>query len=347
MEYDKLLYRILLGYYFIDVNNIRYKVVYPDLRLKYEAELLYDKIIEDNKFEKTYLDNQQIKFYLLTNNIWSAQDDEKLKNCEKFLEESKIQLYLNFFNQKNKMLYKKHILKSQQDIIKFYAQKNSFNYLTIEEQALSIKNEFLIINTIYDINNNLVFNNIDDNLEYHQLQIFIKEIIDNAITATQLRSIARSDLWRSYSVANNLEKDIISMNDDFRHLLNLHKMYENAKQHPESPDQTIIDDDDALDGWFLFQNRKTEKEKKKNAMLDKLGGNKIKNANEVFVLTNDIQERNEIYELNDTNSRAQIKELIATSNSTEESIKWQNIGFVQRDLRAEAQQRFVQHQKGK
>lgn len=348
METDKLLYRIFLGYYYIYINNSRYKIIYPDLHTKYEAEFLYEQIIEDNKFEKVYLNENEIKMYLQINNIWTATDEERLKNCEKFLEESKVQLYLNYMNEKNRTTHKKNIKKSMEDLIKLNGKKNSFSYLTIKDHATSIKNEFLIMKSIYDSNSNLVFDDPGNNydFEYHKLELFIREILEQAINPTQLRAIAKSDLWKSYAVASNLEKDILLMNDDFRHLLNLHKMYESVKQHPESPNQQIIDDDDALDGWFIFQNKKAEKEKKKNAVLDKFGGNKLNNANEVFLLTNDIQERNEIYDLNDIKSRQEAKEIIKLGENKKD-MKWQEIPFVQRDIQLQAQEKMVTHQRGK
>lgn len=336
---EKILYRILLGYYYIYIDDIKYKIIYPDLRIKYEAELLYEKAIEDNKFDKRYLNDNEIKTYLQYNNIWNTSDDVKLKDCEKFLEDSKIDLYLNFHNSKNKIKLEKNIIKAKNDLEKLLVKKNSFNYLTINDQATSIKNEFILMNTIYDTHNNLVFNYDNyDTFEYHKLQIFIREILDNSIKYEELRLLTKSDLWKSYAITSNLDKDILLVNDDYRHLIHLHKMYENVRQHPECPSEEIIDHDDALDGWFIHQNRKAEKEKKKNAILDKFGNN-VKNAGEVFLMTNDVAEKHDIYDLNDLTTRQNIKEIINTSKSLSdnESIEWQKLGFVQRDIRQQIQ----------
>ena len=35
------LYRIISGYYLIDIQNIRYKVIYPTVDIKYQAEQIY------------------------------------------------------------------------------------------------------------------------------------------------------------------------------------------------------------------------------------------------------------------------------------------------------------------
>jgi len=347
MNLDKLFYRVILGYYYIYIDSIKYKVTYPDISIKYESEILYDEAIEDNKFDKVYLNNDEIKLYLKIHNIWTPNDETKMKDCEKFIEDSKVELYLNYINEKTRARHKKNIEKSTKDLENLFYKKNSFNYLTIEDHAASIKNEYILMNTIYDYNNKLVFNyNEYNKSSYHKLQSFIKEILDYAVKPDQLRLLAKSDLWKSYDISSNIEKDILLINDDYRHLINLHKMYDNVRQHPDCPSQEIIDDDDALDGWFIYQNKKSEKEKKKNAILDKFGGN-IKNAGEVFVLTDDIQEKKDIFDLNDPTSRHNIKEIIATGKKqeTDQSVKWQDLPFVQRDLQAQAKQQSSQTMK--
>jgi hypothetical protein len=345
---EKYLYRILLGYYYIYVEDQKYKIYYPNIDVKYEAELLYDKIIEDNKYDKIYLTEHEINIYLQTNGIWTKEDTNRLKDCEKFLEESKIDLFVNFTNEKKKTQNKKNIQRATKDTEVLYNKKNSFNYLTITDHAASVKNEFILMHTIYNSFNKLVFDyNNYDTLDYHNLQKFIREVLENTIKPNLLRLLVKSDIWKSYCVASVLEKDIININDDYRHIINLHKMYDNVRQHPECPSNEIIDDDDALDGWFIYQNRKAEKEKKKNAIMNKFGNN-MKNAGEVFLMTDDINERNDIYDLNDVQSRQNIRELINFSKQNPEgNINWQDISFVQRELRTQANQQAHQSIKRK
>ena len=338
---DKLLYRILLGYYYIIINDIKFKIKYPSLDVKYEAEVLYDEIIENNKFDKRWLTQKEIDFYLNINNVWNNNKNKELENLEKGLEKIKIQLYLNFFNKDKRKYFKTEIAKLNKNISKMVSIKNSYSWLGIEDHALSIKNEFIIMNSIYTIEDKLVFNNPNlDTYEYKQLQIFISEIIDYTININHIKKIAKSDLWKSYANTTNIEKSINNINDDYRHLINTHKMYENAKQHPEAPSEEIIDDDDALDGWFLYQSEKIEKEKKKNTILNKVGGN-IKNAGEVFVLTDNQDEAKSIFALNEGSAIIEYNELKNASKQIQEkgeSVKWQDLSFTKRKLQEQISQ---------
>jgi hypothetical protein len=347
MNLDKILYRILLGYYHISIEEKQYKVLYPSMDIKYQAEILFDKIIEDNKFDKRLLTEKEIEIYLQTNEIWKPEDQKILDDSKKFLDEIKINLYLNYLNETSKIKIKKQIKSINQRINRLLVDKNSMNYLGIKEHATSIKNEFIIMNTIYD-NTKLVFNNPEkDSHEHQKLQTFIREIVYQALDINILRDLVKSEIWRSYASCFNLQKDTYEINDDYRYLVGLHKMYENVRQHPECPSEEIIADDDALDGWFLYQNKKSEKEKKKNSILNKVGGN-IKNAGEIFLMTNDANEAKEIFDLNDEESKRNIREIISTSQENKDSnIKWTDLGFVQKELQQKTQQIKDQQIKGK
>jgi hypothetical protein len=329
---DKLLYRILLGYYFISLNDTKYKIVYPSIELKYEAEILYDSIIDDNKYDKSWMTEEEINFELAKNEIWTKEDNDILEITKKSIDSTKIELYLNFGISSKRNKIKKSIKAMNRQINELYSKKNSLNYLSIKEHALTIKNEFLIMNSIYTLNNKLYFDNPkNENYETKELHYFIKEILDNSIDIIMLKSIARSEIWKSYINSNTQLENSINLNDDYRYLLSIHKMYENAKQHPESPTEEIINDDDALDGWFLFQNKKAEKEKKKNATLDKLG-NKLKESDHVFIVGQDQQEIAEVYSLNDDKEREIARQVIDATYKSPTLTDWKDIPFVKQQL---------------
>ena len=68
--------------------------------------------------------------------------------------------------------------------------------------------------------------------------------------------------------------------------------------------------------------------------MNRIGGN-IKNAGEVFVMTDDIKEKQDIYDLNDKTARNNIRELISTSSKLtkeDKPIQWSDLSFVKRDL---------------
>jgi hypothetical protein len=205
------------------------------------------------------------------------------------------------------------------------------DHLGIKDYALSIKNEFIIRNCIYDKNNTLVFNPEYDECDHKKLHIFIKEIVEQSIGVKDIRSLARSDIWRSYAASCQIEKDLFNTTDDYKYLINLYKMYDNARQHPEAPSEDIINDDDALDGWFIFHNRKAANEKKKNSVLSKVGP-KLGQHN--FIFTNNEDEAKAIIDSNSPKEKMFAEQVIQYAQSNPGK-SWNEIPIVKQEIQNE------------
>jgi hypothetical protein len=343
---EKFLYRILVGYYYINLKNSKYKIKYPSIETKYEAEMVYENIIEENKFDKRLLTIKEIELYLLSNNIWLPEYDQKIKNTENQIEDTKVEIYLNFLNPSKKKFFKNSLLTLKKILSQLYDKKNSFNHLSIEEYALSTKNEFIISKSIYNLNNDLVFS-YNDNLDYMFLQNFIHEIYSNMLTADIIRQIAKSNIWKSYASTSKIERDILDINDDYKLLISFNNMYTNIKQHPECPSEDIISDDDALDGWNIHQNRIAEKEKKKKSIMDKVGPGKAKNKGDhVFIFTNNEEEVSAINDLNSIENQ-RFKKEVSEFSKNNPGTKWQDLPPIKRQAEIEAQKALEQKIKGK
>ena len=122
-------------------------------------------------------------------------------------------------------------------------------------------------------------------------------------------------------------------------------MYDGAKEHPEGPDDDVLEDDDAFDGWCISERRKQEEERSKSRAEKMLPGN-LKNANEVFVMANNRYEARDIHSLNDSGGKAVIQER-KRALQTNKEIKEQNLPDVQRDLIITKNQKMIESRKNK
>jgi hypothetical protein len=95
-------------------------------------------------------------------------------------------------------------------------------------------------------------------------------------------------------------------------------MYDNIHEHPECPDDVIIADDDALDGWMLVQKNKSLQEKKQKG-VEQLG--KSGNSSEVFLMANDIEEASEIVDMNSDESLRIYKTRVKSTQEANRPIK--------------------------
>jgi predicted oxidoreductase len=75
------------------------------------------------------------------------------------------------------------------------------------------------------------------------------------------------------------------------------KMYDNIHDSSECPDDSVINDDDVLDGWFILQRKKREQEKKESDMEQNLNS-EISSKQEVFLMASDREEAMKIDSIN-------------------------------------------------
>jgi uncharacterized protein YdiU (UPF0061 family) len=242
-----------------------------------------------------------------------------IKDLEKKIDNNKVDYYNNFkFSDKKKSI-QKNLQNYKKQLNTILLKKEELYSNTLEGYANSIKNEFIITNTLYK-NNDLVFNSNKSENNYILFNNIINELNKYSISITEFKKLARTNNWRSYW---NIKKNDVFKNqltDDQRTLIGISHMYDRVYEHPECPSDEVVDDDDALDGWMIHQRKKIEKDKKQQ-QIDNLNP-KLKNAQEVFLFANNQQDVEEIIGLNDPLSMQKMKSKISHVNkfgTTEDS----------------------------
>lgn len=309
-DLELLLYRIFCGYLIFTINNDKYKLKSADIYLKYESQILYNNIINDEKYND-WLREENLENLLVSLNLWTKDTNMIIKDIEKKIDNSKADYYSHFKFSDKKKTIKKNLDNYKKQLNSILVKKEELYSNTLEGYANSIKNEFIITHTLYK-NDNLVFNNKKDENNYILFNNIVNELNKHTINITDFKKLARSNIWRSYW---NVKKNEVFQNDltdDQRTLIGISQMYDRIYEHPECPSDDIIEDDDALDGWMIIQKRKTEKDKKQQ-QLDSLNP-KLKNAQEVFLFANNQEEAQEILGLNNFEGLSKMKNKIAHVN---------------------------------
>ena len=333
-----LIHRISLGQLYFRDNNIDYVYYSPTPEIKYEAELLYDQIVQDNKFE-SWMTQDSLKNFLNKLEIWTKEDDDLLKTTEKNLEKLKLNLYLSR-SQKDKVTkIKKEIEWSKESIYKLLKKKHSFDYLTLEDYAAFQKNEHIFINNIYYKNNKeKVFN---EDADHGLFMSITSNIAEHFINIETYKKIARSEYWKTIwnSNKNNVfNKAAYQLTDEQKTLINISIMYDRIYENPECPQDFVIEDDDMLDGWMLEQKQKMENLKKENGSDNVLS--KHKNAKEIFILS-DKEDASEIFSLNSMDSERTRKQRNRAIAASKEGLEECKLPDVQRELLVKANQQRI------
>lgn len=346
MDLEDILYRIISGYYYISVDNTTYKIYSPKLKLKQKAHSLYLSIMEDNKYDtSSWISKSVIDNLLKVYDIWDSNKESNLNHLVKSLENAKIELYLNFSKIKQKESIKKLIASINKQINENLNKKHYFDCLTLEYYSSSLKNQYLLMNTIYSENDTKIFGDSLDDIDTIFLEKIIYEIYHNSISMDDIKNLANSEIWRSYwdSCKDGIfEGKAIDWTEEQRSLVNITKMMDAIREHHERPPEEVFSDFDALDGWILHQKQTAEKEKKKEQISNTVGGNKKERMDEVFVVTNSKEEAREIFSLNDSTTIQNIKNMSKVV-SEKGSVKWSELPHVKREI----QNKFNEMQRDK
>lgn len=316
---------------------IRYKelkIVSPSQECLYDAQQLYCDIYNE-AIEYEILTEKEIVEWMIERGEWSEYDNNQLtkvipNHIEYFLKE----VYHNIGNKKQlKQIYVPFNI-ARKSLTDLFNKKNIYSHLTAEGLALFSKFQYIIEKTtlkdgrLYDWANYSIY----DIMSY---------IYSSHIEESVIRSIARNspwiDIWNASKKTSCLfDGPSTNFTDEQLRLIKWSSLYDNISELPDCPIDKVIENDDALDGWFLIKKEEREKERNLNKAEDIAGVNK--GAQEVFLVTRQDEDesdtrltREQIYNLNDPSSRAIIKNRFETIKKKGEA---QDIDFsdVQRDL---------------
>jgi hypothetical protein len=329
---EVLLYRILSGKTIFHYNNERYVLYAPSLEIKYEASLIFDNIINEEKYHD-WIREEYATNIMMSLGLWNMHTDRALKDLNKQLDNLKVDLFSNFMVPSKTKQIRQKIKNTKESIGKINFTKQNFLSNTLEGYAGSIKNEYIICNTLYK-NDKLVFGYDNDYKSYTLFNSLVQHIDSLIITTELFKKLARSDTWRAYwnSCKHNdlFGSSVIELTDEQRALINISKMYDNIYEHPECPEDNIIDDDDALDGWMILQKRKNDKHKKQAAFNE--SNKNLKNAGEVFLFAENENDVESITEMNDYEAKIALKQKMSYISSKGGEIEDGELPDVQMDI---------------
>lgn len=334
--------RILSGFYIFIYNDTKYKLIYPNMHIKYSADFYALEEYENNKFNDWIYENQVVD-YLIDSGLWNYDGDNQLTKIENQIEDNKVELYQNFLNPPQQKQIRKNLSSLKRNYDKLYTIRHSLDSLTPEGYSDLLKNQYILIHSIYTIDNKRVFDSFS-NLDYNELNSISNILSEHTIDIGTFRKIARSDIWKNYWSANKerlFDKPTIDWTDEQRTLVVLSKMYDSAHEHPESPVDSVFEDDDMFDGWMIHQRRESEKIRSKNRTEKILEGKGLDKANEVYIMASSKDEAKSIYALNDNTGLNTIKERSQILAKNNQDIKESDLPDVQRSLQLQYNQQAM------
>lgn len=328
-----VLSRILSGLYIFVYGDTQYILRYPTISIKYLADIFAQEEYEKTKFN-SWIQKEDIEFFLIENGLWTRDANTLLTSLEKQIEDYKVELYKNSLNPARIKQLRQKLNSTKKNYNKLFSRKHCLDHVTLEGYIDNIRDQYLLVNSIYDIHNVLIFKDIY-NVDAELLSRLSNYISENTIDIETFRKLARSHKWKNYWICNKdnlFNKPSTELTEEQQTLILMTRMYDNAYEHPECPSDKIIEDDDMFDGWLIHQRRESERNKEKTRTEKMLKDKKLGNANEIFLVANSREEAEAIYNLNDPNNRNVIKERNKIIFNSKEHVKETQLPDVQREL---------------
>jgi hypothetical protein len=344
--YEKTLNRILQGRLRIRVGDLVLFIYEPNRDVVEESFEIYEDAREKAYFSGCYVEEEIINL-LVENDIWTPRDDKEAEKINKEIEQLKVEALNNFFRKKELTTTKRKIRRLEKKYSALKQKRITLDHLSCDGVAQFSRRCWILSKTTKTADNKL----------YSFLDINVKDMLEiysaNAIPSQDIRYLANNLPWRQmWNSSKNREsllgKPSSDLTTDQISLVAFSQMFDNVYQDPEQPTEEIINDDDCLDGWFIAQREKNEKDKKQQQVDNSLPS-KVANSQEVMLMANNNDEAQEIYGLNSAASRNIIRQREADLKAANEPVDFKNFTDVkqQRMINAVNQQSKAINARGK
>lgn len=343
--YERILNRIIQGRLRVKVGDLVLFIYEPDSLVLEESYEIYEEAKRRAYFSGCYLQDDAINL-LCEMGLWSPFDKKQAEELEKKVEDLKVHLFENFFKKREAKGIKANIRMTENLRGKILAKEHQFDHLTCEGVAGFTRKSWILSNTTKTIDGDI----------YNFANISSSSLLDiyssKAIAPKDFRKVARSSPFRTMWSTSKTRGDVFGkcstqMDGQQLSLVSYAGMYDSVYEHPESPVESIIDDDDALDGWFIVQKRKNEKDKLAAAAEAKLAGSKNANAQEVMLMASNQEDAQDIYSLNDAAARSKINSRQEQIKESDGNLHFKDLSDVQQSRAINAIQTGIQTVKGK
>jgi hypothetical protein len=269
----------------------------------------YDEALEDG-----LMTEEDVEEMMMSKGIWTPDDEAVIKTVQKDLERLKVEIFKNHHVPSKRESIRRYIRAAENAIVEKINQKQAYFSNTCEGVAAAEKLCWVLSNTTYL--DNKIYDFSELSLDYIIIKWRENQLSDNII-----RELARNDPWRSLWFIKEKtdiqlffnERDA-NLTENQKAIVVWSKMYDNVQESMDPPEQKILDDDDALDGWFIVQSRKREKERKEREFEQK-HDDKIKNSSEIFVVGKE-DDVESIEDMNSYQSKMIKKERASVINKT-------------------------------
>jgi hypothetical protein len=300
--YERVLNRIIQGRLRLRLGDLVLFIEEPSQEILEASYEIYDQYYDKAYFGGVFIEEEILEL-LINNDLWSPLDEKAAKDYEEKIEELKVQAFKNFYSAKKLFGIKRQLRHTEQLLGQAIHKKKQLNHVTCKGIANFARKSWIISKTTKN----------EDGSLFDFKKVSISRIMDiygeHVIDAATFRKIARSQPFRSMWTSSKKRGDVFG-----------------------KPSSCLDANQLAVCQYSSMYDY--EKDKKKREIDDMLAGNeKIKNSQEIFLMAQDQEQANEIFDLNDPFARSTIKNRQSTiQNASGDLVHIRDLPDMQQDI---------------
>jgi len=296
-EREYLISSLRSGAFHLNARGLKLRIYTPTIEEECEANQIYTSVYDD-AFEDGVMNEEEMFEWLKEKGLWTEEDENKVKGLEKDIERLKIEIFNARNNEALREQIRKYIRAGEEQLIDTKQKKHvqdantSEGLAAIEKVQWVIRHCTFLNNEVYDF----------DTLSLDYITSCYQSCL---LSESATRELARTEPWRSlWSVYEDTKHNLFidngrTLSVEQKNIVIWSHMYDNINESTECPNDDVINDNDMLDGWLIIQRKKREKDKSEQEFENSTASNKIRDASEVFIVTNSREDRERVESMND------------------------------------------------
>jgi hypothetical protein len=275
-----------------------------------KTEIYYEKILDDLTMDGVPTEDE-LRAILLDKGIWTSSHENKIEILKTSIKDIKKKLPALKFKSVEKKTHTNELGKLEKELKNTIMRKTYLLGASAEYLAKIEKYKKLLFHLTTDSKGDSPWDSWEDFLleDDRKVNYLLGEsYFNDKIGESEIRALARGEPWRSIwltgsKTGNLYDGPAVNLTDYQKALASWSIVYDNIFEHPESPDQSIIDDDLLLDEWLEAQSSKNGKKEKGELITN----DKIRNSQMISLPADSVEDARKIYDLNDPMSKEMIK----------------------------------------
>ena len=333
-EREYFVSQIRAGIVYVIEDDINLKIFNPTLEQHLDSLVVFDRAYSD-AYRNDVMSQDDMVEWMIERGLWSKENEDIIEGLKKDLERCQIEIYNARNNREKAEHIRKYIRAGEHQLIDIMSKKMVHYSNTLEGVASAEQSAWLIENCTFCDDKPYDFSDLS-------VPYVLTSYRESTLSAKDTRELARNEPWRSVWMTRNdtgcdLFLDVKSrlLDDNQKTLVVWSQMYDNIQESMDCPSNDVINDDDMLDGWFIVQGKKRDRERTESEFENSTKSDKIRNSDEVFVVARSQADVGRIESMNDIGGKMTIKQREATmkrqqgksvtqNEFTDEKIKLQN-----------------------